>query len=164
MSQSSEGTFQVQVKTTFIEYEWDRMKHLLLEWERKFGCSVEEDSGKVTLSIGKPSEIQLVLKGRKERRSVRFYSGQILGHRMDEELLSDLLNWICNVQTSSKDTLGLIITKDGHYPRPLVVKNGELYDETRMMDILWEHYAATRVRESRRMEDVYHFLRDVPRY
>lgn len=154
----------VEVKTVWFTFEISKLQELLTGWDQQFGCQLREESGSIVLTLGKEREIQLVLKGRKKRKFVIFYSGEILGHRIDEETLFELLGWICNVQNGSKDdALGLIISRDGHHSHPLFIQNGVFYDEASMMDFLWGHYTATRVRESRRMEEAYHFLRDAPK-
>ncbi|TCS76917.1 hypothetical protein [Effusibacillus lacus] len=154
--------YSVEIKTANLTYELEALKNLLAGWDRQFGCLLQESSNSITLIAGKSCGLQLVLHGRKGRKYASFQSAEVLGQSLDEERLLDFLACICSLQTHPCATIGVILQKEGHHPRPLVIRNGEFYDEGRMMDILWNHYSATRVRESKRMEDIYYFLRDVP--
>jgi hypothetical protein len=156
------GKFEVHVKLAMHTYELEQLRSYVRQWDCQFGCSLQEDSETVRLLLGDPRQVQLVLCGRKTQTHASFEKGKIDGC-LREETLFELIDWIANVQQSDNDTLGLVVSRDGQAAWPMVIRNGEIYDESRMMDILWDHYAVTRVKEARLMETVYHFLRDVPK-
>ncbi|BCJ87024.1 hypothetical protein [Effusibacillus dendaii] len=163
-SNSTAGGYQIEVKTTWFRFELSQLRQLIVEWDREIGCQVEENQQEILLTFGTSPEIQLLLKGRKKRKFVDFYSGQVFGTTMDEEMLADFLDWLCNVQSRASDMIGLLVRKEGDDTRPLFIKNGQLYDEARMIELLWDHFSTSRIRESKRFEDMYHFFRDVPKY
>lgn len=154
--------FAISVKMVLHTYELQRLRMFVPQWDLEFGCNLQEDSDSVRLIIGRIDRTQFILLGRKTQTHAFFEQGRIEGSLREDALL-DILNWIASVQTSSGDTLGLVISKNGKAVWPLVIRNGEIYDETKMMEFLWNHYSVTRVKEARRLEDVYHFLRDVPK-
>lgn len=160
-SEVGQQIYEVRVELAWMTYDWEQFRKLVPAWDRQFGCQIQEQRNAVTLTIGRPREAQLLLRGRRTRKKVRFYSGRLLDGTLNENMLASLFERIVSVQTKATDILGLVVKKDGHHCRPLAIRNGELIDQARMMDILWAHFSATRVRESRRLEEVYHFIRDV---
>ncbi|WP_018132631.1 hypothetical protein [Effusibacillus pohliae] len=162
-SQPGSQAYEIEIKTVRITFEKNRIRELTARWDRDFVCQVRAADDWIDLILLTPDKPQLLLRGRQGWKSVIFCAGKVVGCRMDEAGLFELLECMCSIQTNASDLLGLIVKKDGRLARPLVIRNGELYDEGRMMDILWSHFAATRVRESKRMQEIYYFLRDVPR-
>lgn len=154
--------FEVHVKLAKHTYELEQLRKFVRQWDFQFGCTLQEESETVQLFLGDPRQVQLVLCGRKTQNHAFIDKGRIDG-RLREETLLELIDWIVSVQQSENDTLGLVVSRDRQVAWPLVIRNGEIYDESRMMEFLWNHYAVTRVKEARVMETVYHFLRDVPK-
>jgi len=161
-SDSAEGRYHVAVKTAWIVCEREQLRSLMPQLEQEIGCQAKQEGNSITLVLGRSNGIQLVLNGDVRRSAICFYSAKVLGNCTNEDGLLELLDWICRLQADSKDRVSLLVSGQGKSLRPLVIQNGEIYDQYRVMDILWEHFAATRVRESRRIEEMYHFLRDVP--
>lgn len=154
--------FDIAVKMVLHTYELERLYMFVLQWDLEFGCKLQENSDSIRMDLGRTDQTQFILSGRKTQTHACFEHGRVEG-RLREDALVEILNWITSVQTSCDDTLGLVVSKNGLADWPLVIRNGEIYDEARMMEFLWNHYSVTRVKEARRMEDMYHFLRDVPK-
>lgn len=155
--------YEIVVKMVMLTYELGQLRSLARQWDLEFGCNLQEDSCTIRMILGNPRQMQFILCGRKTQTHACFEQAWV-DRYLQEETMMELLNLIVCVQYSDKDTLGMIVSKNGLQVWPLVIRNGEIYDESRMMDILWNHYAVTRVKEARRMEEVYHFLRDVPKH
>jgi hypothetical protein len=162
LGKNCSGSYDVVIKLASLRYNIDQLQGLFAQWEQRFGCELQERAGRVTLLLGRNQAHQLMLRGKKCRKYLYVYAGQILGTKLQEDSLIELMERIITVQTNDMDIFGLVISKAGQHERPLVVHNGQIYDEAIMMDLLWKHYSSTKVRESRKIEEVYHFLRDVP--
>lgn len=157
------GKYQVHVALAMHTFEREQLSTLIKQWNMEFGCQVCEVTESITLILGTHQQVQLFLFGKKKRKYVHFHAGHLRGQELNEEMFLNVLSWISSVQTNGQGIVGLVVSKDNYTRRPLVIHKGEVYDESRLMEKLWAHYAATRVRESRQMESIYYFLRDVPK-
>lgn len=162
MGQGCGASHDVVIRLTSLRYSIVELQELLARWEKSFGCEIHEDAGSITISLGGPGRPQLLLRGKKSRKYLYVYDGKILGNKLQEDSLLQMIEWITTVQTNKRDIVGLVVSKAGQHDRPLVVHNGRIYDQGSMIDLLWSHYVSTKVREARKIEDVYYFLRDVP--